>query len=225
MDSTEQMAPGIVRQMREHVRSILTWVLSTVVGVIVTAVACEWFIEVAKDKGLYDNAGQRWDLVMGPVLDFITSGVVLYPLVALAGVVGGLWIDALLKRHTKGVEPAAIVEGQESNKVSPIPAGRARLRLLYREGPDPEELESIEVYYWYTYHNKIFDKNGNALYTSFVIIVLFNNEFQHNYRRVFCSSSDIRVFTKDWNNRYAMVVVEGDPKGFIVDMKFSSEPV
>jgi uncharacterized membrane protein len=76
---------GRVSTMRALVRKIATWVLvGGVLGVFVAVVA-EWFIEVARDKGMFKEAGSRWDHAMGMITDWATSGWTLYPLTALGG--------------------------------------------------------------------------------------------------------------------------------------------
>ncbi|MER0239552.1 hypothetical protein [Fulvimarina sp. MAC8] len=78
--------------MRNLTRKIATWFLVAVVLAIIITVLSEFFIEVAKDKGFYDNAGKRWDRVMGAVADLVTTGYVLYPVTALSGLVAGVWL-------------------------------------------------------------------------------------------------------------------------------------
>ena len=76
--------------MRKLLRQVLTWVLASVIGVIAVSVFAEFFIEVARDKGLYEHAGQKWDSMMSAVSGFLTSHSVLYPTIALAGFVAGV---------------------------------------------------------------------------------------------------------------------------------------
>ena len=98
-DSPTSGARGMLRRMRRRLRNILTWLLGSVIVVIVVAVIGEFFIEVARDKGLYTDAGARWDRLMNEVVPIVTSPWVLYPLTALAGLVGGMWIDTLMRRQ------------------------------------------------------------------------------------------------------------------------------
>lgn len=76
---------------------MLSWLLGAVVMVIIVAVAGEWFIEVAKDKGWYSNAGQNWDGAMGVVMSYLASPALYVPFVGFGGVVVGLWVDTALK--------------------------------------------------------------------------------------------------------------------------------
>ncbi|QCO54636.1 hypothetical protein EOK75_01700 [Pseudorhodobacter turbinis] len=87
---------GSVIYIRSVVRKILTFILSSILFVIVIAVVGEFFIEVAKAKGWYENAGQTWDRFMGVITDFASSNTALYPLIGLGGLVAGLWLDFLL---------------------------------------------------------------------------------------------------------------------------------
>lgn len=83
--------------MRLLIRRIATWLFVGVVCAIIVAVAAQWFIEVARDKGLFEDAGERWDVAMGVITEFATSGWVLYPLTALGGYVAGLWTEKWLR--------------------------------------------------------------------------------------------------------------------------------
>ena len=84
--------------MRAVLRRFLTWILAGIVGTIVLAVVAEWFIEVARDKGLFTDAGGMWDSVVGTVLTAVLHPWFLAALTGLGGLVAGLWIDAFLRR-------------------------------------------------------------------------------------------------------------------------------
>jgi hypothetical protein len=99
IDSQTNDTRGMLHRMRRYVRNILTWILGSVIVVIVVAVLGEFFVEVARDKGLYTNAGARWDRLVSATASIATSPWVLYPLIALAGLVGGMWLDTLLRRQ------------------------------------------------------------------------------------------------------------------------------
>ena len=83
--------------MRRRIRNILSWLLGAVVVAIVVAVVGEWFIEAAKDKGWYDNAGDVWDVAMSAVLSYLATPFFYVPFTACAGLVGGLWLDTGLR--------------------------------------------------------------------------------------------------------------------------------
>lgn len=83
--------------MRSKIRKILSWLLGAVAGAIIIAVAGEWFIEVAKDKGWYRNAGENWDSAMSVVLSYLAQPGFYVPFTGFVGLVGGLWLDAALK--------------------------------------------------------------------------------------------------------------------------------
>lgn len=87
--------------MRGILRRVLSWVLLGAFGTIALAVFGEWFIEVARDKGWYDNAGQTWDRLVSAVLTFVSSPPVLIGLSLLTGLVGGLWLDQLLLKKER----------------------------------------------------------------------------------------------------------------------------
>lgn len=89
--------------MRRILRRFLTWLLVGAVGAIIVALFAEWLIEVARDKGYYDNAGRNWDSLVSAVLAFATSTVPLTGIALLAGLVGGMWLDQLLLRRERDV--------------------------------------------------------------------------------------------------------------------------
>ena len=100
--------------MRLLVRKVVTWVFVGVILAIVVAVAAEWFIEVARDKGLFKDAGEKWDHAMGLISSYATSAWILYPLTLLGGCVIGLWTDYFLRRkelEASSGEPEAPTEG------------------------------------------------------------------------------------------------------------------
>jgi hypothetical protein len=87
--------------MRNIVRRVLTFILLGVFLSIAIAVVGEFFIEVAKEKGWYNNASDTWDGAMSAVLSFVASPMVYVPLVGLSGAVFGLWLDAGLRYFEK----------------------------------------------------------------------------------------------------------------------------
>lgn len=76
---------------------MLSWLLGAVVVVIIVAVVGEWFIEVAKDKGWYDNAGAVWDIAMSAVISYLATPLFYVPFAVSVGLVGGLWLDTGLR--------------------------------------------------------------------------------------------------------------------------------
>ena len=100
-----------------RLRKVLSWLLGTAILAVILSVVGQWFIEVAQDKGLYEGAGQRWDGLYG----FLTSEVALYPLTALTGLVGGLWLKDLLNRI------------QRKNETPPLPPVPFEWEYLERE--------------------------------------------------------------------------------------------
>jgi hypothetical protein len=84
--------------MRALIRRFATALLAILLVGIVVPVFAEWVIEVVRDKGGYNNAGQTFDWVLSVIRQFVMSGWVLGPVVFLAGLVSGLWVDALLTR-------------------------------------------------------------------------------------------------------------------------------
>lgn len=83
--------------MRRKIRNILSWLLGSVCLAFILAVFAEWFIEVAKDKGWYDGAGQRWDSIASSVFSLTSNPLVYVPLIGFIGIAGGMWLDCVLK--------------------------------------------------------------------------------------------------------------------------------
>lgn len=85
--------------MRAGIRKILTWLFFICFTGILIPVGAEFFIEVAKDKGIYSDAGKRWDSAMTTLASLVTVWWITYPVVCLGGLVAGLWLDIMLKRN------------------------------------------------------------------------------------------------------------------------------
>jgi hypothetical protein len=89
----------MVATMRARLRKLITQVFAGLLTLAAVPVLAEWLIEVARDKGVYDHAGQRWDAIVGVIADFVMSPAVAHPMVGLAGLVAGLWLDNWLRRR------------------------------------------------------------------------------------------------------------------------------
>lgn len=111
------------------------------------SVAGEWFIEVAKDKGWYSNAGQNWDSVTSAVLSYLSNPVLYISFAGFAGVVGALWLDTALK--------VLDARRRESRRLGLLEAGSAphpntRYILLQRDvenGYSPISQETASSFY------------------------------------------------------------------------------
>lgn len=102
--------------MRSLVRRIITWIAFTLVGSILLALATQFFIEVAIDKGVYENAGQRWDGAVSTILAFVTSLPFVLMAVGTAGVTCGLWLDYWLIRKGRKLPPGALLSKSEKDE-------------------------------------------------------------------------------------------------------------
>lgn len=102
-DSTNGADRGMVASMvtRAGTRRFFSYLFFSVFVVILVAVVAEWFIEVARDKGWYKNAAKQFDGLTGAITAFVTSGIVLYPLTGLGGLVAGLWVDAWISKRER----------------------------------------------------------------------------------------------------------------------------
>lgn len=125
---------------RPATRKAATWLLSFVAGSIILAVVAEWFIAVATDKGLFEDAGDQWDSFMGAIAEFATPGWVIYPLIGLAGLVAGLWLDVLLRKREAVLEPdlsmQPMMETMEAGTPDD-PAVREPLTAFYLDAVKP----------------------------------------------------------------------------------------
>jgi hypothetical protein len=135
MDSPCGRIRGKVRNMRSTIRKIATGLFFSGVGAIVFAVLGEWFVEVARDKGWYADAGKTWDLIMGPITEFATSYWIVVPMSVLGGVVIGLWADVAIRS----------ISAHESNhQQTPENCGKDRSSWLeiYRRRPTLDVYEA-----------------------------------------------------------------------------------
>lgn len=83
---------------RASLRIYSTWVLVGLSTIVVAPIVGEWFVRVAEDKGLYENAGSNWDAAVHEVINFVVSPWALFPLAIFSGFVVGIWADYFLKR-------------------------------------------------------------------------------------------------------------------------------
>lgn len=113
--------------MRKLFRRLLTGFLILVVLAIIVAVVGEFFIEVARGKGWYTDAADKWDRVVSAVLSFVTAPAFIAGLALLTGLVGGLWLDQFLLRWDKRRAPTL-----ESDTTQPSWAEN-RTRFTIRE--------------------------------------------------------------------------------------------
>lgn len=82
----------VLRRAHTIVRSIFTWLFGVAISGILLAVIAAFFTEVARDKGMFQNAGMRWDAYIDMIAEFAKSAWVLYPVGGLGVFVAGLWI-------------------------------------------------------------------------------------------------------------------------------------
>ena len=146
---------------------MLSWLLGTVVVVIIVAVAGEWFIEVAKDKGWYSNAGQNWDNAMGVVTSYLTNPALYIPFTGLAGVVGGLWIDTALKffeaKNKKPKEVDWIFLETEVSRIQHLIARDFHMKDETEAGYSPIRQETATGFFallFYLYHRGMAPQDG-----------------------------------------------------------------
>lgn len=135
------MYPG----MRKIVRRLLTGFLVLVVLAIFVAVVGEFFIEVARDKGWYTDAGDKWDRLVSAVLEFVTSPIAVAGIALLAGTVGGLWLDQFLLRRERieGAPPTSDVDESHQQLIGAI--NEAHKSIGYALGADGPLSYSLAV--------------------------------------------------------------------------------
>jgi hypothetical protein len=76
-------------------------------GPIVASVLGEFFIELAREKGLYANPSQRLDAAMTAFADFVTQVWFIALATFFAGLTLGAWLDWFMRRTPKDEQPLA----------------------------------------------------------------------------------------------------------------------
>lgn len=70
-------------------------------AIIVVPVAGEWFVEFAKEKGLYEHPSENADAAMSWLSSLATQPAYWGVAGLAVGMAGGMWMDAVLKRREK----------------------------------------------------------------------------------------------------------------------------
>jgi hypothetical protein len=97
----------------EKLRALLRWFLAAICGAVILAIIAgvlgEFFIDWAREHGLYAGSSQKMDAAMTAFSTFVTQSWFLIVAATCLGLTGGLWIDRGLRsleaRKTKGSAP------------------------------------------------------------------------------------------------------------------------
>lgn len=100
-DSTTLRKPGIVRCMfgSRFVRWLATVVVVGLVLAVSFGVVGEFFIELAREKGLYDQPSERLSGFMTALSAFVTQTWFMALTGVAVGFAGGMWVDSLLRKR------------------------------------------------------------------------------------------------------------------------------
>lgn len=95
---------------RRFIRWFATAVMAGLVLAIVFGVVGEFFIELARERGYYDNPSERMDTVMTAISAFVTRTWFLVLTGAVAGFAGGGWLDTVLRRKDTPVDRVELAD-------------------------------------------------------------------------------------------------------------------
>jgi hypothetical protein len=84
-------------------RSFLRWLTLSAAGGLVLAIAAgvvaEFFIELARERGWYDNPSQRLDAAVNAFRSFVTQTLFISTTALVAGLALGAWLDLFLRHR------------------------------------------------------------------------------------------------------------------------------
>jgi len=103
-DSTAFGGWGKVSNMLRLLRTAVSFVFGAIVVAILASVVGEFFIELARERGLYDHPSQRASAAMSALHGFVTQTAFLMFASAVGGLTLGLWLDRFLGRREKPSE-------------------------------------------------------------------------------------------------------------------------
>jgi hypothetical protein len=89
---------GHLSEMRKLARLILVTIAGGLILAIAAGVIGEFFIELARQRGWYDNASERLDAAASAFSSFVTQPWFLIITAVLGGLALGVWLDVLLRR-------------------------------------------------------------------------------------------------------------------------------
>jgi hypothetical protein len=96
---------------RRFIRWFATAVLAGLVLTTFFGVVGEFFIEFAREKGVYQNPSQRLGVAMTALSDFVTQVWFIGLTTFSAGLAVGLWVDTLLRRREQD-KPLSTVDSR-----------------------------------------------------------------------------------------------------------------
>lgn len=113
--------------MRRRIRKWLSWIASATVAVIVVPVLGQYFVELAREGGIYEQPSEIVGGVTNAVFAFVTQTWVLVFASFIVGLTSGMWLDLLLRNKGKALALRALDDlfaagtGQRNKLLKPRP--------------------------------------------------------------------------------------------------------
>jgi hypothetical protein len=139
---------------------VVRWLANSLCGGLLLAITAgvfsEFFIEAAKDKGLYSGAGSRLDAAMTAFSEFVLQTWFLCLTTLSIGFAAGLGLDALMRRRERKSDQAALADARKREKEIAEECIRVsedirKERIRWEQtspdipsGPDPKHLADIQ---------------------------------------------------------------------------------
>ncbi|MCZ0811102.1 hypothetical protein N5A93_02555 [Roseovarius sp. EGI FJ00037] len=190
-------------------RKILYYTFAVVFSIVVTPVAGDFFVELARSRGFYDDP----EATMSGVQEFmqIVNNTWWYPYIM--GCVIGVGIGFVAHRMASTVD----------RRRNP-PLTESALTLQYRRDLVPHEANNKNIFRWFSMKLVGRDNNGVENVHSTQIFVTFDKPSHTSYVRPSCSDQNTRLEVKDLTCKSAIIVAHGDLADTTVDLIFSERP-
>lgn len=88
-----------MEKVRLFIRWLVTFIGGGLLGTIAFGVVGEFFVELARERGLYEGPSRRLDAAMTAFSEFVTQTWMLVAAALLCGLAIGLWADTLMRRR------------------------------------------------------------------------------------------------------------------------------
>lgn len=87
-----------MQNVRNRLRIGLTWALILLIAPVIVSVLAEFFIELARERGLYDRPSETISNIMTALETVTGSWWFIAPGLLIVGAAGGLWLDFLVRK-------------------------------------------------------------------------------------------------------------------------------
>ncbi|MEQ8746435.1 hypothetical protein [Pyruvatibacter sp.] len=95
---------------------ILRWAAAGLLGLMLSPVVSEFFIELARERGVYDNPTETLEGGIAMLSGLVNSQYFISTLALVAGLSVGLWLDHFLRRIERKHAPEATAGEQEDKE-------------------------------------------------------------------------------------------------------------